>query len=93
MIIADCGLIERVEMQVAMAFGASVHQLTVMVPSVSATVATRAGLESNFNKKSSRVTVICILFQYFFIYKIFYLDLNTKIQYYYTDFVEKIQPK
>ena len=64
-IMAPWGLMERVEMQVAMAFGASVHPLTVMVPNVRITVMTRAGLDSKFSIKSSKVTVISSSSKYF----------------------------
>jgi len=58
MMIALFGFIERVEIQVAMAFGASVHPLTVIVPRVSITVITRGGLVIKFIIKSLKVTVI-----------------------------------
>ena len=60
--IAARGLMERVEMQVAIALGASVHPLTRITPNVSATVTISAGLDVNLVKKSEKVIVIVSLF-------------------------------
>ena len=49
---------ERVETQVAMAFGASVQPLTRMTPSVSATVMASIGLLNTWERKSVREIVI-----------------------------------
>ena len=50
--IAARGLIERVEMQVAIALGASVQPLTRITPNVSATVTISAGLDVSRDRKS-----------------------------------------
>ena len=49
---------ERVETQVAMAFGASVQPLTRMTPSVSTTVMASIGLLNTWERKSVREIVI-----------------------------------
>ena len=45
-IMADLAFMQRVPMQVAIAFGASVHPLTKITPSVSSTVINKTGLEN-----------------------------------------------
>jgi hypothetical protein len=45
--IAARGPIERVETQVAMAFGASVHPLTKITPKVNIVIMTSAGFDDN----------------------------------------------
>ena len=68
-IIAALGLMERVEIHVAMAFGASVQPLTMMVPKVRTTVITSGGLFSKFNMNSFKLTVISSSSKYFFLMK------------------------
>lgn len=52
------GAMERVEIQVAIAFGASVQPLTRITPSVRSTVINKAGLDVILDKKSFNVIVI-----------------------------------
>jgi len=49
---------ERVDMHVAMALGASVHPLTITTESVSTTVTNSAGFETTWFKNSTSDTVI-----------------------------------
>ncbi len=50
--IAALGLIARVETQVAIALGASVHPFTKITPSVSSTVTRKIGFADSWLKKS-----------------------------------------
>lgn len=52
------GAMERVEIQVAIAFGASVQPFTRITPSVRSTVISKAGLDVILDKKSFNVIVI-----------------------------------
>jgi hypothetical protein len=58
MIIAARGLIDLVEMHVAIAFGASVHPFTNITANVKTTVIISAGLLKNCCKKSLSAIVI-----------------------------------
>lgn len=49
---------DLVDMQVAMAFGASVHPFTKTVPSVKSTVTANGKFEVNSDKNSPKVIVI-----------------------------------
>ena len=60
--IAARGGIDRVEMQVAIAFGASVHPFTRITPSVSSTVMSSAGLVVSREMNSDNVIVISFPF-------------------------------
>lgn len=60
--IAARGPMDRVEMQVAIAFGASVQPLTRITPNVSATVTISAGLDVNRVRKSENVIVMLLPF-------------------------------
>jgi hypothetical protein len=55
---AGRGLMERVEIHVAIAFGASVQPLTITTPRVRRTVIIKAGFVKNLDKKSVNVIVI-----------------------------------
>jgi len=55
---AGLGLIERVDMHVAIALGASVHPFTSMTPNVRITVTINAGVVTSLFRKSVNVTVI-----------------------------------
>jgi hypothetical protein len=55
---AGRGLMERVEIHVAIAFGASVQPFTITTPSVSRTVIISAGFVKNLLRKSVNVIVI-----------------------------------
>ena len=59
--IAGRGAMERVEIQVAIAFGASVHPFTIITPRVSKTVTISAGLDMRREMKSVKVIVIYLL--------------------------------
>ena len=59
--IAARGPMERVEMQVAIAFGASVHPLTRITPNVSTTVTISAGLDVSRDIKSENGIVMVLL--------------------------------
>ncbi len=58
MTIAFLGSIDRVDTQVAMAFGASVHPLTKITPRVKTTMMSKAGLPAMLLIKSEKVIVI-----------------------------------
>jgi hypothetical protein len=58
MMMAFLGLIDLVETQVAMAFGASVHPFTRITPSTSTTVINKAGFDVSCPKNSVKTIVI-----------------------------------
>ena len=55
---AGLGPIARVEIQVAIALGASVHPFTRITPNVSNTITSKAGFVTRLPKNSVSVTVI-----------------------------------
>ncbi len=58
--IAFLGSIDRVDTQVAMAFGASVHPFTKITPRVKTTMMSSAGLPAMLLIKSDKVIVILL---------------------------------